>query len=190
MIAGGPARWVRRRDLDRLAATIAASLLFVSSALSSGCSLFLVHGPTEVAPGRYTACTTNHAAPVVDTLVAVLQVGRTLIAVDKDNQDYAGMALNRDADMLIGVGLTAAFAASAIYGYTTVARCREISGPVASPRSRPPARPTPVDRRAEEAAEEAAVQARLKAKAAADAKAAGEAATGAAPQQEDVTDSP
>jgi hypothetical protein len=190
VIAGGAGRSVRRRDLDRLVATIAASLLLVSSVLSGGCSLFFVHGPTEVAPGRYTACTTNHAAPVVDSLVAGLQVARTLIALDQDDQDYAGMALTRDADIGIGVGLAAAFAASAVYGYSSVARCREITGPVVSPRPRAPARPTRVDRRAEEAAEEAAVQARLKEKAAAEAKAAGE-ADGAAPEQkDDAADAP
>ena len=154
-------------------------LLLGSSPLASGCSVFFVHGPTEFAPGRYTPCTSNHLAPVVDSFIAAFQVGRTIIAIDREGDD--NIAIPREVDIGIGAALTAAFIGSAIYGYTTVNRCLEIRRPVVAPRPRAPARPTAAERRADEAAEEAAVQTRLKQKAAAEAKAE---ADGAAPEQE------
>jgi hypothetical protein len=140
-------------------------LIAVVAAVSGGCSVVLVQGPTRVSRDDYVAgqCTTNQAAPVVDMLITGVQAVRTVIAVNETDEDYRDALITRDFD--------AAFAGSAIYGFVTTSHCRELRGGVAVPMPTPGPRRPPLrspsertaERRAEEAAEEAAVRARAKA---------------------------
>ncbi len=82
----------------------------------------------------------------------------------------------RDSVIVTDIALAVLFGVSAIYGYATVATCRQLRSQVVSPYQHGPVIQTRKQRQSEEADEEAAVQARLKESAAADAKAAGEAA--------------
>jgi hypothetical protein len=148
-------------------------LIAVVAAVSGGCSVVLVQGPTRVSRDDYVAgqCTTNQAAPVVDMLITGVQAVRTVIAVNETDEDYRDALITRDFDVAIGAMLTAAFAGSAIYGFVTTSHCRELRGGVAVPMPTPGPRRPPLrspsertaERRAEEAAEEAAVRARAKA---------------------------
>ena len=99
------------------------------------------------------------------------------IGIDRGKQrEIMLRVISREERVWSFVGTTTLLAVSAMYGFATVAACREVSSPTVTPYERPPARQTRAERRSDEAAEEAAVQARLREKAAADAKAAGEAA--------------
>ena len=82
----------------------------------------------------------------------------------------------RDSVIVTDIALAVLFGVSSIYGYATVATCRQLRSQVVSPYQHGPIIQTRKQRQSEEADEEAAVQARLREKAAADAKAAGEAA--------------
>jgi hypothetical protein len=87
----------------------------------------------------------------------------------------------RDSVIVTDVALAVLFGVSAIYGYATVATCRQLRSQVVSPYQHGPIIQTRKQRQSEEADEEAAVQARQREKAAADATAAGEAAAARAP---------
>jgi len=62
---------------------------------------------------------------VVDSLLFGLPTYRVANALDKSDADYQGAALPRPADLGLGLGLMALFAASAVYGYVAVSDCRE-----------------------------------------------------------------
>jgi len=162
----------------RLARRIAACLVLASPTLTTGCSVLFVSGPTKVGPGSYEprGCTTNRAAPFIDTGLMTIAGGSTLSALRKDDADYRGMGISRDEDIGISAATLALFAVSAFYGFASVASCREAGGGQPTPYQPPETNQTRAERASEEAAEEAAVQARANEKAAADAKAAGEAA--------------
>jgi hypothetical protein len=99
-------------------------------ASTSGCSLVFVTPPPE--DGRMlrktAGCTSSVAAPVVDSLIGAFQVVRTGLAVAADDSAYADpkQPLTRDADIGIGLGLTALFVGSAAYGFVHTAECRQL----------------------------------------------------------------
>lgn len=104
-----------------------ASCLF--GILSCGCSLLFVSGPPKnaerIPPSEPLECTTSKLAPGVDTAVAAYQVFRTGYALSRTSADYAGQPINQEADIGFGLGLTALFAASAVYGYVTTGKCAQ-----------------------------------------------------------------
>lgn len=93
----------------------------------NGCSILLVkprHGsPSNRGPS--SACTVNYLAPVIDSLLVIPPVYRAANALDKSDADYQGATIPRAADLGLGLGLTALFAASALYGYLAVSDCRD-----------------------------------------------------------------
>jgi hypothetical protein len=103
-------------------AIIAAVVLWLN-----GCSILLVtprHGsPSNREPS--SSCTVNYLAPVIDSLLVIPPAYRASSALDKSDADYQGAAIPRAADLGLGLGLTALFAASAIYGYLAVSDCRD-----------------------------------------------------------------
>lgn len=104
-------------------------LIGVSTCLSSGCSLLFVKAPPAAVPQLDAAptedCTSSRAAPILDTIFAGLEAARTgvALAVDDSVYDSPNQPLSRGADVALGVGFTALFLGSAIYGYLTTARC-------------------------------------------------------------------
>jgi hypothetical protein len=99
----------------------------VTSVACAGCSfLFTTKAPDHperIPPAVPIQCTTTRAAPIVDTVIAGLEVVRTAIAVSAKDSDYTGSTLDRSTDIGLGVGFTALFAASAIYGYAVTSGC-------------------------------------------------------------------
>ncbi len=154
-------------------ATVRALLVFGSPTLIGGCSIFFVRGVEKEAPGRYAPgqCTTSRAAPIVDTVLTVPPAA-ALYSLTQMKDTGA----TRDSVIATDVALALLFGISSVYGYATVATCRQIRSQVVSPYQHGPVIQTRKQRQSEEADEEAAVQARLREKAAADEKAAGEAA--------------
>ena len=155
--------------------------------LLDGCSFIFVRGPRkDVVPGRYErgGCTTSRLAPWFDTGIAAAQGYGVVHVLGQSDAQFAGAPLSRELELWLLIGTTMLHGVSAMYGFSTVARCREVAAPPINPyEPAPVVRQTRAQRRADEAAEEAAVEARAAAKAqeesekaAADAKAAGEAA--------------
>ena len=164
----------------------ATALLLCASLLLDGCSFIFVRGPRkDVVPGRYErgGCTTSRLAPWFDTGVAAAQGYAVVHVLGQSDAQYASAPLSREQELWLLIGTTMLHGVSAMYGFSTVARCREVAAPPINPYEPAPVRQTRAQRRADEAAEEAAVEAAAAAKAeadrekaAADAKAAGEAA--------------
>lgn len=109
----------------RLAPTLRALLASAASlTLLPGCSLFFVQSPpTPRLPDQPVACTTSNAAPIVDSVVAGLQLVRVGYAISQKESDYEDFPISRGADIGIGVGLLAVFAASAAYGFGVTGSC-------------------------------------------------------------------
>src|SRR4051794_31084669 len=95
-----------------------------------GCSFVFTTAPksapttagatSESAP---STCTTNQAAPVVDTVIAGLQGVRTGLAIAADSRDYAGSPIGKEADIAFGLAFLTLFTASAIYGFSVTDEC-------------------------------------------------------------------
>jgi len=108
-------------------------------ALLQGCSwLFVDAPPAHRAPAGQVACTRSKAAPVIDTVVAAVQVGRTVFAIAQSEADYRDFPISRGADIGLGVGLTALFTASAVYGYATTSACATAQNAAAASLAAPP----------------------------------------------------
>lgn len=111
-------------------ARAAASLLLLSS--TSGCSFIFVRPPPS--DGRLTArvgakdCTSSKLAPGFDTAFGALELVRTGMAAGADDSVYENpnAPLSREADIALGVGFTALFVSSAIYGFVNTSRCSRI----------------------------------------------------------------
>jgi len=107
-------------------------LLVASSALVptiTGCSYIFVSTPATPAGGgmeRANDCTSSKVAPVLDTVFGTLEVARTAVAVGNDDNDYMDQPLSREADIGFGVGFTALFLSSAVYGYYFTSRCSDL----------------------------------------------------------------
>lgn len=97
------------------------------STVNSACSLIFVKPPEG--SGRIVRrdpnCTSSKVAPVLDTIFTGLQVLRTGLAASADKSVYENpdQPLSREADIGLGVGFTALFLGSAIYGYANTSRC-------------------------------------------------------------------
>ena len=72
------------------------------------------------------ACTASYVPPVLDTLFAGYQCVRTVLAVGASDAAYEGQPLSREADIGFGVALAILHAASASYGYSSVAECEVV----------------------------------------------------------------
>jgi len=88
---------------------------------SSGCSYLFVTAPQG--EGRYAVagdCTSNVAAPVIDTILTSTNAFSTLYVAGQSNVKNQGQA--------IGVGLlaTAFWLSSSIYGYYNTSKCAEL----------------------------------------------------------------
>jgi hypothetical protein len=164
---------------------------------ATGCSLLFVKPPAPPEErGEIVRCTSSAAAPVIDMIIASLQVVRTLIAFSATDEAYAHAAIPRPVDIGLGIGLSGLFAVSSGYGFSKTNACREAveqGSYYQRPRPRPRAGrqppgwrlgpPPPSQQKLEEQEEEAAVRARMveRARAAAPEQAGSSPDAGAAP---------
>jgi len=100
----------------------------------SGCSLLFVNAPPKPPPVEPSAraevsCTSSKAAPVLDTVFATLEVGRTALAAAAPDSTYQNAPISRGADIALGIGFASLFLASAVYGFTQTSECRALKGP-------------------------------------------------------------
>lgn len=111
---------------SRIRPTLPRRLPAVATAvLMSGCSIASVQRPRPAAaiedPRVPDTCTSTVRAPVADTVMgaAVLALGYGLLALD------AGMrGAGTRGPGLVTIGVGAAYAGSATYGYVSTAQCR------------------------------------------------------------------
>ena len=101
----------------------------------AGCSFIFVDAPPSRAPRTERisseselSCTTSKAAPIIDTIIAGLQGVRAGVAAAADDSAYDGLPISRGADITLGVGFMALFAASAGYGYVMTGKCKDLKG--------------------------------------------------------------
>jgi hypothetical protein len=124
--------------MKRLALCL-AMLLPISSTLS-GCSWIFVQ---PIAP-RYERserldCTTNRAAPVIDTILTVTNLASAAYVAGQDN------VTNKGTSVTLGLLVGAMWLSSAIYGYSKTSECEdalaedEAPGPHLHLRAPPPA---------------------------------------------------
>jgi hypothetical protein len=120
----------------------------------SSCSFIFVRPPhhaedqfTEASGGR---CTSSKVAPAVDGVIAGLESARTGLALSADSSAYQNSTLSRNADIGLGVGFTALFLASSIYGFYETGQCHPTTTPVGPPEDSDhvPQAAAPLDRHA------------------------------------------
>jgi hypothetical protein len=119
----------------------------------SGCSLLFVTAPPKPPPVEPSAraevsCTSGKAAPVLDTVFATLEVARTALAAAAPDSTYQNAPISRGADIALGLGFTALFLGSAVYGFTQTSQCKALKGP----EPRRPEEHAPSDEPAQESA--------------------------------------
>src|SRR6185312_5486873 len=102
---------------------------------SSGCSYLFVTPPHETYGGHVANCTTNRAAPVIDTIFVGTNVISALYVAGEDN------VTNKGSSVALGLGVAALWLSSAIYGYYNTSQCEELRSQEASGPYYPPPRP-------------------------------------------------
>jgi hypothetical protein len=106
-----------------------------------GCSLLFTNGPdAEAAPSAAMIppdCSTSRIPPIADTTLATFQAVRTGLAIGASDSVYADSPMSREVDIGLGIGLVAAYAGSAFYGFYNTAACDDAERKFAA---RPPMR--------------------------------------------------
>jgi hypothetical protein len=113
-------------------ATVMASLSVLPV---HGCSFaFVDTPPAQPTTLRYLDCTSNRAAPVLDTIGAGFYGVSTGIAVSVSEDEFERHGVSKLATIALNLAITALFTAGAVYGYRQTARCavakRGLSGRV------------------------------------------------------------
>lgn len=95
------------------------------------CSYLFVTPPHEGYGGQFNRdCTTNRAAPVIDTILVATNTVSAVYVAGKEN------VKNQEAAVSLGVAFAAFWLSSAIYGYYNTSRCSELvedEGPYSRP---------------------------------------------------------
>src|SRR5450432_1531812 len=104
------------------------AVLAVFATMSSSCSLLFVKPARIGASGEKTSrgCTESQVAPVLDTIVWVVEGFRTAYALVAPASAYTGQMLSRPADIAIGTSLVFVFAVSSAHGLSSTAECRQL----------------------------------------------------------------
>ena len=118
---------------------VGAVFLLVAVSSTTGCSWLFVQ---PLRPGGPPNCTTNRAAPVIDTIFTLTNVGSAIYVAGQDNVTNKGTAVS------VGLTVAALWFSSAIYGYSKTSECEEAleeprGGHYAPPRPLPPRRVAP-----------------------------------------------
>jgi hypothetical protein len=114
--------------------TSASSYLLVGTAMSlglagSGCSAIFTRGP-EVRLDQMTAdtpvdCSSSVAPPILDIALIGTHFAGGIFSLAQPDEVFGGSSDARTAVIIADFGLAALHLASAIYGYSTLASCRE-----------------------------------------------------------------
>jgi hypothetical protein len=96
-------------------------LICVLLLLLPSCSFLLVESlPENYKPRRRVlSCTTNRAAPVIDTVLTLTNIASAIYVASLDN------VKNKGTSVMLGLSVAALWANSAIYGYKATNACEE-----------------------------------------------------------------
>jgi hypothetical protein len=98
--------------------------------LGSGCSVMFVKPPTTWRnPTLNLECTKRDPAPRIDAVMSVLGSAVTALILAADDSTFEGRALDRGGYLAVYGLATAAYAASAVYGFSSVRECRNRTAP-------------------------------------------------------------
>jgi hypothetical protein len=112
-------------------AQTACSFLFVTKATPREKAWVLSRQQDKPAPEPAgSQCSSSVVAPVLDTVLTGFQVVRTGVAIGSSDSAYEDAVLSRETDILLGIGFTGLFLASAIYGYSNTSTCRKVQARV------------------------------------------------------------
>jgi hypothetical protein len=113
-------------------------LAFGIALAQTGCSFLFVKGPPSnernIAPDEMPvgrSCTRSYTAPVLDTIWAGLH-GLSLVMLGAASESSTK---NRDSLIGIEIAWLTLAVSSAVWGYTKVGECREVTGPEEDQRS-------------------------------------------------------
>ncbi len=117
----------------------------------SGCSFLFTTAPPSHAerlpPGAPLECTTSKLAPALDTTFAAAEGVRTGLALAADDSNYEDKPIGRGLQVGVAAGLTALFAAAAVYGFSITGGCKDAKL-LHDQNHRPAAAPKPTLKRA------------------------------------------
>jgi hypothetical protein len=74
----------------------------------------------------FVDCSTSNVAPIIDSVLASYELVGSGLALAADDDDYRKYPISRRTDIALGLGFAAAFVGSAVYGYSSAARCRRV----------------------------------------------------------------
>jgi hypothetical protein len=107
--------------------TVTTALVLACAFSTLGCSLLFTNGPDTEAPPSAAKeprdCSTSRIPPIADTTLATFQAVRTGLAIGASDSVYDDSPMSREVDIGLGIGLVAAYAGSAIYGFYNTAAC-------------------------------------------------------------------
>jgi hypothetical protein len=107
--------------------TLTVVLIGVLAGPQAGCSFLFVKRPPPVESrhGR-VHCTSSTIAPVLDTLGAGGMFVHTALTVSAPDTQYVrALPISRNADIALGISLTALYVASTIAGFAWTSECGE-----------------------------------------------------------------
>lgn len=125
--------------VTKLARSSLLALFLVGVVPASGCSYLFVTPPHETYGGHVSNCTTNRAAPVIDTIFAGTNVISAVYVAGENN------VTNKETAVGLGLGVAAFWLSSAIYGYYNTSQCEALMSEDTMRPYYPP--PQPVRRR-------------------------------------------
>lgn len=113
----------------RLLGSFLLPVMLAGAPLSgSGCSFAFVEGPPP--PERrfgLVKCTSSSVAPVIDLVIAALQVVGFFQAATGDEVEYRNdKGVSRETGIWVSLALGTVYTSSAIWGLNTVGECREV----------------------------------------------------------------
>ena len=97
-------------------------------ALAPGCSFVFVdapprHAPSFETPPREKVCTESRVAPIADSVIAALEAVRAAVALASSAETYQKAGLSRSWEAGLGIGFSALFLSSALYGFVETHEC-------------------------------------------------------------------
>ena len=107
--------------------TLSVTVLFVSAAAPSSCSLIFVDGPPPKSQRSSDFdCSREAGLPeIADMAIATFEVVRAAYAYSQPDSAYQNPKISRGADIMLGASLALLAGGSAIAGFTRVSDCKE-----------------------------------------------------------------
>jgi len=108
--------------------------VLIALQFGAGCSLGLVQrAPPAEQRRKYFYCSQDMVLPAADAFVAALAFGNGILALPKEDSDYAGKTLSQGSDLALSALVGVLFTASAAAGSSWILECRAATEAAAVP---------------------------------------------------------